>query len=130
MEVGLRERRNSSFILYFFSFPSSDPGVYKLYANVFTLHFISVKLTQLSVSLAEQTSVLSGNISDKQTRCYDISEIPTRGRRRRRGGGEGGESRRKESFHPGTALEGELQTKWGFYNLGGVGGRVAPPWWC
>lgn len=52
-------------------------AVYKLYANVFTLYFISVGATRLSGPIStcqplEQTSVASGNISDKQTRCYDM----------------------------------------------------------
>lgn len=49
------------------------------------------------VSHVKETSVLSGNSSDKQTRCYDISKRPKHGKRwwgveGAVAGGEGGEA--------------------------------------
>lgn len=63
---------------------------------MFTLHFISLRVTQLSgavstCQLVEETSVLSGNISDKQTQCYDRSEQPKHGTGVGGGDGEEGE---------------------------------------
>lgn len=52
------------------------------------------------VSLVEQTSILSGNISDKQTQCYDISKVPKHGKRVGMVEEKGVKSRRKEIYLP------------------------------
>lgn len=75
------------------------------------------------VSWVEKTSVLSGNISDKQTQCYDISKPPQHGR-----GGDGGEGRWGEatgrSVYPGASAVWSAENKIGFLLLVFCGGRM------
>lgn len=78
------------------------------------------------VSRVEETSDVSGNISDKQTQCYDISKLRKHGRGPqrwwRRRGDKATESR---SVYPGTCTVWSAESKIGFYYLCWVLGGVS-----
>lgn len=87
---------------------------------VFQSSSLSCQELYQHVSGVEETRVLSGNISDKQTQCYDISKLPKHGKRRRKGrgwgGGDGGRRSRKpqkgDLFTLVHALYGQLKAKY------------------
>lgn len=90
------------------------------------------------VSRVGETSILSGNISGKQTQCYDRSARP---KHRKAGCGDGGDGggagmkpQKVDLFTLALALDGQLKTKRDFYDLcvsvlGRRGAGSFPPLW-